>query len=94
MTDRVKLFDKQLSLATLQEQIGTTESLLGPLKALDHSPDKTAATYKVGARPKPVVELRKKAGNSVPDGYVKVCEGTVWILSQLQEIIAIRKTSV
>ena len=93
MTEKTKLFDKQLSLAQLQVQVGATEALYGPLKALGHNQANSAATYTLGLHPTPVVELRPKAGNAVPDGFSKVCEGKVWVLGQLQDVVAIRKNA-
>ncbi|MEA3060398.1 MAG: hypothetical protein QOJ94_179, partial [Sphingomonadales bacterium] len=65
-------------------------NLQGPLKAIDRTDAKTAATYTLGRRPKPTVELR--LAGPVPTGYTKVCEGPAWILSQPQTIMAIRKS--
>jgi hypothetical protein len=89
MTDITILFAKKLSLKQLETEIGAFENLQGPLKALDRTDAKTAATYKLGRRPKPTVELM--VAGPVPAGFSKVCEGPVWILSQAQTVMAIRK---
>lgn len=91
MTEKVMLFGKQLSLAKLSTQVGAEEAALGTLKALGRSAEKTAATYTRGPSPAQRVKLRQKAGDTIPPGHSKVCEGTVWIAGQAQDVIAVRK---
>lgn len=90
MTEKVMLFGKQLSLAKLSTQVGAEEAALGTLKALGRSAEKTAATYTRGPSRPPRVKLQK-AGDAIPAGHSKVCEGTVWIAGQAQDVIAVRK---
>ena len=86
-------FGKQLSLAKLSSQVGTEEAALGTLKALGRSAEKTAATYTRGPSPAQRVKLQQKAGDTIPPGHSKVCEGTVWIAGQPQAVVAIRKNA-
>lgn len=83
-------FDRQLSLGQLEQQIATHEALAGPLTALDHTEDSTIAVYEDGRSPDSPIELRPQAGDAVPDGYSKVCDGTVWVLGELQDVTAVR----
>lgn len=91
MTDKVMTFGKQLSLAKLSTQVAAEEAALGTLKALGRTADKTAATYARGPSPARRLKLQQKAGESIPPGFGKVCEGTVWIAGQAQAVVAIRK---
>ncbi len=89
MTDISVLFKKTLSLEMLEIEVGAFENLQGPLKALDRTNAKTVGTYKLGRRPTPTVKLM--LAGPVPSGFTKVCEGPVWIVSQKQDVMAIRK---
>lgn len=84
-------FDKDLTLGQLATQVATYEAALGPLTKLDNTDEASIAVYEDGLSPDNPIELRTQAGDAVPDGYSKVCSGTVWILGQLQEVTAIRK---
>jgi hypothetical protein len=89
MTDVSILFKKTLSLEQLETEVGAFENLQGPLKALDRTNDKTVASYKLGKRPTPTIKLM--LAGPIPSGFKEVCRGPVWILSQQQNVIAIRK---
>jgi hypothetical protein len=90
MTDISILFSKTLSLEALQTEIAAFENLQGPLKALDRTADKSVGTFKFGRRPKPTVELRLQG--PIPNGYVEVCRGPVFVVGQPQAVMALRKT--
>jgi hypothetical protein len=89
MADISVSFSKTLSLETLETEVAAFENLQGPLKALDRTDSKSIAIYKLGRRPTPTVKLM--LAGPVPTGFTKVCEGPVWIVSQKQNVMAIRK---
>lgn len=84
-------YDKQRSLNALETQMANDEAGFGPLTKLDHTDDKSIGVYEDGRAPDEPIELVTGGGDAVPDGHVKVCSGTVWILGQLQEVTAVRK---
>jgi hypothetical protein len=97
MTDAARLYPKSLTLKQLEAQVAAHEGALGPLKALGRNPEltRTVAAFLQGKRPKPVVELRMKVGDTavIEDDYKKVCEGIVFITGQEQPAVAVRKKS-
>jgi hypothetical protein len=88
-TQRTKYFDKGFSLDELERELANYEKGKGPIKALGRTTAKTAATFTLGPRPTPLVEL--VTGTGAPDGYDLVCSGGVWILNNPQDISAVRK---
>ncbi len=88
MSERRKLFRKTLNLTDLETEVAAFEAI-GPLTKLDRTEQKTVGVYTQGAPPTNPVELRP--GTTVDGGYEEVCRGRVWITSQAQDVIAIRK---
>jgi hypothetical protein len=84
-------YEKGLTLGRLEQEIATDEARIGTLTNLDHTDDETVAVYEDGRAPDNPIELRTQGGDAVPDGYSKVCDGTVWIIGQLQDVTAVRK---
>lgn len=93
--DKAVKFDKGHSLDKLNDGVGRHEGRYGPLKALDHTASKSVAIYERDEAPAETVRIVLKVGGQavVDTGDEKVCEGTVWILDQETEVVAVRRKS-
>lgn len=84
----------ELSLQQLSDWLWGQESAHGPVIAIGNNGHSTAATFRWSlTEPDVRAEIRPTvAGQAiVPPGATKICEGSVFISSQLVEVVVFRK---
>ena len=92
MEPTTRLYAKTLSLAQLETSVRNDENAKGPLQALGHTKDKSAATFKSDMAPDKDLDLVPMPDGTeiVPPGKTKICTGFVWIMSQPAQVMAVR----
>ena len=86
------LYAKALSLQQLEDAVSADEAQQGPLTALGHTADKSAATFEFAMPPTaPLSLIRMLDGvEIVPPGKSRICSGFVWIGGNPGQVVAVR----
>jgi hypothetical protein len=93
MNPTTVLFPKSWSREKLEEKLQATETLNGPLSALGHTVDKTAATFEfaqVPEKPLKLLILAPDGTATLPPDTVTVCRGTAWISGTEKRVEIVR----